>query len=236
MAEVILHGLVMATNDRSPPETSPSHTRLDCGRVMALVSTAPDGIRSLDPDGVATLALRHHAILQAYCDSGAVLPMRFGSVFSSTDALRLHIAPRADQMKIALEYLDTMQEYTLRLAFADHPLPVPQPARTGREFLARGRDLRDLRHGLAERRRVLADDLSNAVRLIATRVEPAGTPRPDRALDLVMLVKADAVEHLPALAARFCVQARALGLDLALTGPWPAYSYRLPEPEVCDGA
>jgi hypothetical protein len=239
MAELILHGLVLSSKTEQSmalPTHCPNHSLITCNGVTALVSGAPVNVRSLSPDAVASLGLHHHAILQAYCDIGAVLPMRFGSVFTNEDAVYRHIAPQAGQMMKALHYLETHQEYTLRLTVSGDPLPMPQPARTGREFLTRGRNLRDLRQGLADRRMALARNLAETAEQIAVQVTAAGAPRPDRALDLVMLLPAGAVTHLSALAARVAPQARDLGLDLGLAGPWPAYSYLLPESEVCDGA
>jgi len=234
MADVLLHGLVLSNT--AIPIDSPPHDLVVCAGITALISAAPLGVRDLEPEALAELALGHHAILQAYCETVAVLPLRFGSVFSSVDTVRHHIRKSVDQITIALHKLEDMKEYTLRLTVMGDPTPPSGPALTGRDFLARGRDLRKLRHTIADGRAALSRDLTAALHRLAVQIEPAAAARPDRVMDLAALLPAGAVASLATIAQRFGPQAQALGLDLRITGPWPAYSFKMPEPEVCNGA
>ncbi|MFT4784649.1 MAG: hypothetical protein ACI9IV_002397 [Paracoccaceae bacterium] len=57
--------------------------------------------------------------------------------------------------------------------------------------------------------------------------------RPDRLVDLTLLVPTANITALVSESAQLYVEARDLGLDLHMTGPWPPYSYA--SIEVLDG-
>ena len=233
LEEVLLHGLVSSGTLRV--SDSPRHDLLPCDGVAALITAAPPGIRAFGAEAMADLALRHHAVLQAYCVYGTVLPMRFGAAFSSTEAVQQHVAQTSEQMQSAIRTLDNLKEYTIRLTVTGDPVQPQRAVLSGRDFLARGRDQRDLRHKISERRATLSRNLADALHQIAAQLEPASASRPDRVFDVAVLLRRDATSALATLAKRIGPEARVLGLDLRVTGPWPAYSFKLPEPEMCHG-
>lgn len=234
MTEVLLHGLILPTT--LPPADAPAHLRLACNRVTALITSAPPALRDFGPDQMAEAALTHHALLQAYCQLGPVLPTRFGTLFSAQTRVADHVAKLSDTITNALQILAPLKEYTVRLCVTGTP-PLPRaPVQSGRAFLARGRDQRTARAALANRQADLQQTLMRALQALAWQLEPAAAPRPDRLLDLALLLPAAAVPDLIACGPRFGAAALAVGLDLRITGPWPAYSFHLPVAEVCDGA
>lgn len=234
MAEVLLHGLILPDTPR--PANAPAHERLACDGMTALITSAPPDLRNFGPDQMAEAALAHHALLQDYCQFGPVLPTRFGTLFSAPELVAEHLTKQSQDFRAALETLVSMKEYTVRLSVITHPDLPKDPLPSGRAFLARGRDQKTARAAVAARRAALRQDLTAALQAIAFKIEPAAASRPDRLMDLALLLPADSVPDLTALGPQFGAEAQALCLDLRITGPWPAYSFHLPMTEVGDGA
>lgn len=233
MEEVFLHGVVLPS--ATCASDAPLHDRMACGGLSALVSAAPLGLTDFSPDALAQVALAHHAVLQAYCQSGPVLPMKFGTVFSSAEAVKRHLEPEADGLVTALQSLCDQREYNLRLIVTGDPAQGEISVRTGREFLSRGKTQRDLRRTLGENRMALSQTVAQEVLGFASRAEPS-TPRADRLLDMFVTLPATAVSSLAALLERFGPRAETLGLALSATGPWPAYGFTLTKSEADHGA
>lgn len=220
---LFLHGLA----EGAAPQHAPPHDPVATGGLWALTSPAP---QSDTAEALADLALRHNDILSAWAARGPVLPLRFGTVFSGPAALQDHLAREWPRLTRALQALGDSQEFVLRLRVLGDPVLAPEPSpATGRAFLARGRAARDLRRDLADRRLSLARELLSAATSLARQVTPAAAPRADRILDAAVLLPRPKGPELAVLAAQHRAAATALGLDLALTGPWPAYGFTPPE-------
>ncbi|MEO1678552.1 MAG: GvpL/GvpF family gas vesicle protein [Pseudomonadota bacterium] len=103
------------------------------------------------------------------------------------------------------------------------------PPGAGRAFLARRRDRRDARARAAEDRRGWTDAL---VRQLAPHVTAlsASEARPDRLVDLALLVPRATASTFSTQFAAKGTEAAALGLRLVLSGPWPAYSFCAGDP------
>lgn len=233
MGEVFLHGVVSPGAHHSGD--APPHERLPYRGLLALISATQDNLAELDPEALAQVALTHHAVLRSYCDTGPVLPMRFGAVFSSAEAVRRHVEPVADRLVAALKSQQDQREYSVRLIVTGDPGPGSAPVQTGRDFLNRSKAQRDLRRSLGENRIALARVIAEEVHQLASYTDPVA-PRADRVLDLAASVPTTEITALGDLVHRFGPQAEALGLALRVSGPWPAYGFTLREPELSHGA
>ena len=231
---VLLHGLIPAGSALCPD--APEHGMIACGQFAALVSPAPPGLDQLPPEAIAELALNHNAILVAYCTRCAVLPMRFGAAFSSAEIARQHVLADAVGNLRALTAVADLREYTVRLTVTGDPRVAERTVTTGRDFLSKGRDLRDRRKTLTEGRTHLARRLLEGLHPLSHQLEAAGAARPERLIDLAILLQPDRLDHLTALASEISLAAAPLGLQLHVAGPWPAYSFKLQQSEMCDGA
>lgn len=224
---LFLHGVAAP----GPAPEAPAHHVFAMGGFTALASLAPEASDS--PEEMAAIALRHNEILLAWSRVGPVLPLRFGTVFSGPGALQSHLAADCVRLERALAALGDAQEYVLRLKIQGDPvLLAPSPeanAAPGRAFLARGRQTRDLRRDLGDQRMALARLLLTEAAPFARQVAQAGAVRADRLLDAALLVDRAQAPALAELAQRHAEAARLLGLELGLSGPWPAYGY---SPEV----
>ena len=240
MGLVQLHGLVP---EGTPLQRdAPAHRLLPCDRMLALVSEFPDvgTFESLPPEDLADWALAHNAILSAYCGGSGVLPMRVGTVFSDDAAVRGEIAAGATTFATFLAAMQNLREYTVQLSMtqAGQPETVAEAARSGRAHLMARRQARDARVTWDRDRQALARDILAELDALATQVEPAGGPRPNRLLDCVALVACDRIDDLRRIARNHHDAAEALGLDLVIAGPWPPYSFDItawPELELSHG-
>lgn len=227
---LFLHGLAKG----AAPAMAPPHDQMEVDDLVVLTSPAPT---SDSPEALAEMAMRHNAILTAWAHRGPVLPLRFGTVFSGGEALQAHLSQSLTTLKKALEALGDAQEYVLRLRVIGEASPSARtapdlPETAGRAFLARGKAARDLRRDLSERRLALAQHLLTEARLLARQVSPAAAPRPDRLLDAALLIEPAEAKALTDLAQKHRAMAVELGLDLALTGPWPAYGFTMEDIDV----
>jgi hypothetical protein len=206
--------------------------------LYAIVLHAPSGasgargepLRTLEFDGFAALtgdppppltvdALRaHEAAVRRIADAAdACLPARFGAAAADEDALRRALAGREPELRDALSLVKDREQMTLRVHGPGAPAPAfAPPAGPGTRYLEGRRrasrlpELDPLRSALAE-----------VVR--AERVERHSEP------GLLASVYHLIDRGAAALYSR-TVEATALeGLRVAVSGPWPAWSFA---PEV----
>ena len=231
---VLLHGLIQSGQTRSAD--APEHTLIACGPFSALVSPTPPGLTQLPPQAIAELALKHHAILVAYCTTCAVLPLRFGAAFSSVGVVRQHVLADAAGNLRALTAVADLCEYTVRLTVFLEPPLVGRTVTTGREFLLKGLELRDRRKTVTAGRTDLARRLMEGLNPLTRQMEAAGTTKPERLIDLAILLQPARLDQLMALASEVAAAAAPLGLQVDVKGPWPAYSFKPEQSAVCHGA
>ena len=234
-----LHGLLGA--DAARRADAPQHDLLSCAGMTAAVSLWPDSLdgHSAAPDVMEQRLRDHHHILLAYCGQTGVLPLRFATVFSSVPALTDTLLSRQEVPLSAYREIADLREYVLQLSVAAPPAEAATPPGTGRGFLMSRRQQRDDRQNRAQRARALAQSVETRVATIAARPPRSARPQAGRLLDLSFLIAARDVDRLAALAQEESAAAQAPGLDLLLTGPWPAYSYTFPalqDHEVLHGA
>jgi Gas vesicle synthesis protein GvpL/GvpF len=235
MAMILLHG-VIATESATPLASSdgdlPQHRLLAAGALTAIVSSAVSDLTEpdLSPDTLAAAALTHDAILTAYAGVCDVVPIQFGTAFSDTDAVCTFLTDPDQVARVAatLQRLKGLQEFSLRLTVVGDPpdarLDSVAGPIAGRAFLQRRAGLRQVRRSLSHRRAALASQIAATVHAQAVGTQ-AGRPAPDRLCSIAILWPRDRLRDLTDLVAGIVPQAAALGLDLQLRGPFPAYSF-----------
>ena len=180
------------------------------GRVVAAVG---EMARAPRPE-LANLRAHDRVVRRLTLATSAALPVRFGSLAPTADALRESLRPRARALRRALARVANREQMTLRVRV--RPAPTQPQDGPGTRHLRRlaARDPR----ASAEVRRLL-DALRPLVR--AEEVEPAPDDTgPGR---IHHLVDRGSVEPYRALVRR---AARALPeLLVSCTGPWAPYSF-----------
>ena len=172
----------------------------------------------------------HHAVVQAICETGPALPVRFGNPSRDEASLVSLLAPRTEALLATLERVGGKRELAITLAWSE-PLAGQDPdsvagAGPGRAFM-----LERARHWSAlEARRARATEIETQL-LGALReagiqeqsVKGRIVPAPRVALSCAVLIE-------PAEAAEVMRRVRDRSVDwpdvrLHVAGPWPAYSF-----------
>lgn len=117
---------------------APEVSLQDLGPVAALVS-AHDGSEVLQ---TRRNMLAHTRVLEAVMPATTVLPMRFGIVADSPDALAASLAPRGDELTGLLVRFDGLAEYALRIGW-DRDVAMRTLVAASPELRARHAALRD---------------------------------------------------------------------------------------------
>ena len=179
--------------------------------------------------------LAHHRVVEAVCDAGPALPVRFGTSFPDGGALERALAPRTEALLASLGRVGCKREVALTLAWSDDgaesqsaPLSpsVPPAVGPGRRFMAE----RAAHWSALEARRARATDLETELRQTLSR---AGLDAPDVKLRIVpspRVALSCAVLIEPAESGDVVrrVRERSAGwadVRLHTAGPWPPYSF-----------
>ncbi len=189
------------------------------------------GLQNLD--WVGPRAIAHERVIEAFLSATALLPMQLFTLFTSDDRVVEHV--RSDRARIAriLKRIERKVEWGLRLTFDEKAVrdkAAKKQARTGKEFLARKRDVLDVnRKRLSEARRVANRVYKGMSRQAAasqrrTSMERAA-PGSRLLLDAAFLVPAAKSSAFRAAIRRHTRALRASGVAVSLTGPWPAYNF-----------
>jgi hypothetical protein len=222
---------------------------LDAGRnVWAIVTTVPvgdygeaavaNGLQDLE--WVGNRAMAHESVVEHFLRAGTVLPMQLFTLFTSDERALDHVARDRARIERVLQRIDRRLEWGLRLSLDPKMAAAgagrrPGPLRrtgddSGASYLARKRDvLQASRLQLAEAREeadrayaALSHEAVEARR--RTAIEQA-VPGSRVVLDAAFLVPAARGATFKKAVQRQTRQLAASGVDVSLTGPWPAYNF-----------
>lgn len=223
-----------------------------CGRIVAVTGVVaiddfcgPQAEQRLGDLGwVSERALRHERVIERGFRRGPVLPARFGTLFSSLDALERFI--KLHQQTI-VDFLDAvtgheewgikalLERATARQSLLDEfagavagPAPAPPGLRYLHERRAEAAAEKELHRWLLSSCESVARSLDEyaADRRQRNIVDPsiAGDPR-ELVLNLAALVPQDKVRamllHVESVNAQYIGH----GLTFVLNGPWPPYNF-----------
>ncbi|NUP24725.1 MAG: GvpL/GvpF family gas vesicle protein [Streptomyces sp.] len=206
------------------------------GRLAALVSDAPEGLRPKRRE-----LLAHSHVLAEAGAAGCVLPMRFGSVAPDDDTVTGVLAERAEHYKERLAALDGKVEYNVKATHAEeavlHRVLAENP-----EIRAMTEANRQSGGGSYEERLRLGEMVVAAVKAqeaedatdVQHTLEPAAdavSTGPDSTgwlANVSFLVARDSVETFLTAVEQF--RKGHPHLDLRVNGPLPPYSFVEPGP------
>lgn len=180
-----------------------------------------------DVEDLGTLARAHEAVLQAALAAGAVLPFRLCTIYSSPERLDAMLERERAALAAALDRVTGMHEWGVK-AFLRKPDPAAVPAATGAEYLDRMRARRD------------AADTGDTVvaeihARLTERAAAAALGRPhdrrltgrdaEMALNAAYLVPEEGANAFRDFVGELGRRHDADGVELELTGPWPAHHF-----------
>ena len=200
--------------------------------------------RALDMDWVAPRAIRHEEVVEEVMRQAPVLPLTFGVIFSSEEALSEAVGPHLGRIAEFLDYVEDKQEWAVKV-FAD-PRKVREylegseeafqpdrvPTSPGARYFHERRLIRELerhaveaRHDAAERiRQELAPSAIDMKSLRLSERELTGR-QDDMVMNAAFLEEAGDVDRFTERVERLAEEFRARGFTIEASGPWPPYSF-----------
>ena len=198
--------------------------------------------RAADLEWLGAIGYRHQAVVSELMKMTAVVPLRAFTLFSSEEALRSYLHENAAMLGRMLERLDGKQEWTLRVEF--------EPQRWSDALVSRVDSLRDLQQQIGsspagkafllrkklddERKRASHDaeealigEIERAVldRLRCETVAESREHRDGAFPQINVLINRDEEAVLQELHMQLNDRYAGEGVSLALTGPWPPYTF-----------
>jgi Gas vesicle synthesis protein GvpL/GvpF len=192
---------------------------------------------------VENTARAHEHVLQAIRLQTTVVPMRMCTVYRDEDGVQEMLRREADALEQALGHLEGRTEWGIKAFFdpaLEHelaaqdepPLQGSERAGTGAAYLERRRRERDREEQAALRYEDTRNEIHESLSAVSADgvVLPAQAPQASGRASTMILNSAYLVDdseyevfkqETQELASRFAP----LGIELELTGPWPAYNF-----------
>lgn len=184
------------------------------------------------PPPTAQNVWRHEQVIEQLMRSHTLLPVRFGTVFGSDEALLESLQRNHDSLRAGLSRVRGCVELGVRAMWEPGPVGRVAPVGSGLEYMRRRGEQERLRQSQESRACELADAIHAPLAELAIQSTRRVLDTPRFVLSGAYLVHRDQVDP-------FCERARELAagvpdLRTLCTGPWPPYHF-VPalEPESC---
>jgi hypothetical protein len=217
---------------------------LDRSRWLAVADAPLDryGQQALDAklsdlDWVSRAAIAHEAVVESFLDEHAILPMKLFTIFATDARAVEQVSQDKRRLSAMIRRVANHVEWGVRVTHLRTP-PAPSAKRrggveaplSGASYLSRKKAQRDATAELAIRAKetvaALYDHLAAGARLArrraAAELSEAGGAL---LLDAAFLVPRSRGTSFRGLVARQARRLEPLGYHVALTGPWPPYTF-----------
>ena len=198
--------------------------------------------RAADLEWLGAIGYRHQDVISTLMKSTAVIPLRAFTLFSGDDALRAYLGEHAARLTKVLERLDGKQEWTLRVEFEPQKWSdslvgrVPSlrelqqqiaTAAPGKAFLLRKKLDDEKKRASATAEKDVVAEIEKTVldRLRCETLAESRERREGAFPQINVLVDRDEEAQLQELHADLTARYGSEGVTLALTGPWPPYTF-----------
>lgn len=185
-----------------------------------------------DLDWVSRAAVAHEAVVESFDHAAAVVPMKLFTIFTDEDSATASFNVQAEVVDAAIKRVRDRIELGVRVTL-DSGRTEARPRRrasTGAAYLAGKKSQRDRVVELARHAREIVADLydqlstvaSDAMQRPASELPIKGGPL---LLDAAFLVPRTGAARFRKVVARRAKELEPDGYRIALTGPWPPYSF-----------
>jgi len=198
--------------------------------------------RAGDLDWLGAIGYRHQAATAALMRAGAIVPLRAFTLFSSDAALRQWLLADREQLLHTLERLQGKQEWTLRIEFDPERWSAAlvgrvdslralsaeiDAATTGKAFLLRKKRDEERKKASRDAEVQLVQEIEAEVlkRLACESVAESRERRDGAFPQINVLVNRDEESRLQELHEELTKRYEDEGVAVALTGPWPPYTF-----------
>jgi hypothetical protein len=223
---------------------------VDCGALAAFATPVDPGefsqpvidARSRDVEWLGGIGYRHQNVMAALMRGGTIIPLRAFTLFVSEESLRRHVEGQSETLAKILDRLDGKQEWTLRIEFNPEQWSEAlvrrvgtlselseemSRASAGKAFLL-GKKLDDeKKRASREAEEAVVAEIERAVleKLACDTVAESRQQRSGAFPQINVLINRDEEARLEELRRELERRYAADGVTVALTGPWPPYSF-----------
>ena len=198
--------------------------------------------RAQDVAWLGGIGYRHQSVMSALMHGGTIVPLRAFTLFASSESLRAHLSGQHGRLSELLDRLDGKQEWTLRVEFDPERWSAALVGRVeslralsdeiagasaGKAFLLRKKLDDEKKRASREAEQQVMAEIESAVmeKLACDTVAETRQQRSGAFPQINVLLDRDEearlVELRDAMAHRYAEE----GVTLALTGPWPPYTF-----------
>ncbi|HXA18914.1 MAG TPA: GvpL/GvpF family gas vesicle protein [Thermoanaerobaculia bacterium] len=198
--------------------------------------------RAKDVEWLGSIGYRHQSVMNALMHGGTIIPLRAFTLFASEESVRRHLESERARLVTLLDRLDGKQEWTLRIEFdpqlwsealvrrVDTLRALSDEiagAAAGKAFLLRKKLDDEKKRASREAEQQVVSEVERAVmeKLACDTVAETRQQRSGAFPQINVLLERDEEARLEelrdALARRYAEE----GVTLALTGPWPPYTF-----------
>jgi hypothetical protein len=198
--------------------------------------------RAKDVEWLGAIGYRHQSVMTALLRGGTIVPLRAFTLFGSDTALRAMLLDQREALVKTLDRLDGKQEWTLRVEFEPqrwsealvHRVESLREltsqiaaAPSGRAFLLRKKLDEEKKRASREAEQQVVSEVERAVMdaLSCETVAESRTQRAGAFPQINVLLNRDEESRLQELREVLDARYRDEGVAVALTGPWPPYSF-----------
>jgi len=198
--------------------------------------------RAKDVEWLGAIGYRHQETMAKLMQGGTILPLRAFTLFGSDAMLCAQLRTEAEHYGKVLERLDGKQEWTLRIELEPEKwsealarrvdslrslIGEIESASAGKAFLLRKKFDDAKKQASREAELALVAEIEQAVldKLACDTVAESRQQRDGAFPQLNVLINRDEDAHLRELVDDLTSRYDADGVTLALTGPWPPYSF-----------
>jgi hypothetical protein len=198
--------------------------------------------RAKDVEWLGAIGYRHQSVMNALMHGGTIIPLRAFTLFASDESLRRHLENEHAQFAKLLETLDGKQEWTLRIEFdpqlwsealvrrVDSLRALSDQiasASEGKAFLLRKKLDDEKKKASREAEQQVMSEVERDVmgKLACDTVAETRQQRSGAFPQINVLIDRDEEARLEELRHELARRYAAEGVTLALTGPWPPYTF-----------
>src|SRR5207248_3092094 len=198
--------------------------------------------RSKDVEWLGAIGYRHQNVMSALMSGGTILPLRAFTLFANDESLRRHVENEGEKFAKILGRLDGKQEWTLRVEFNPEQWSEAlvrrvatlrdlsdemNRAQPGKAFLLGKKLDEEKKRASREAEEAVVGEIERAVldKLACDTVAESRQQRSGAFPQINVLINRDEEARLEELRRDLESRYAADGVTVALTGPWPPYSF-----------
>ena len=198
--------------------------------------------RAKDVEWLGAIGYRHQSVMNGLMHGGTIIPLRAFTLFASADSLRRHLESERARLEKLLDRLDGKQEWTLRIEFdpqlwsealvrrVDGLRALSNEiaaAAAGKAFLLRKKLDDEKKRASREAEQQVVSEVERAVmeKLACDTVAETRQQRSGAFPQINVLIERDEEARLEELRDALTRRYAEEGVTLALTGPWPPYTF-----------